>query len=456
MIRMLQHTSAATRNSCRVCAPLGSSIAFLGIKGCMPLIHGGQGCSTYIRRYLIGHFREPVDIASTNFSEASAVFGGSRNLFEGIHNLQLQYNPAMIGISTSCLSETMGEDVKGMIKEWKNSQAISADMPELVHVATPSYKGSQRDGFYDAVKAILQHLVAPVRKTGRDPRCINLLPGFVSTEDIRHLREVVESFDLQAVVLPDYSQSLDDGQWKSWQSLPNGGTAISAIRECGRSAHTIEFELGSKGSHSTSGAWIEEACGVANHNLPMPIGVEACDQFFDLLSGISGKEIPEQWKGERSRLLDAYVDAHKYAFGLKVALIGDEELVTALARFCIETGMHPVLCATGGNPDRLKQALATIPCAEEIHVLGIADYEDVTQFCRELNPAMLIGNSKAYVVSRELDIPLIRVGFPIQDRIGGQRLLHVGYRGTQRLFDEILNTWLNHEQSHSPIGYKTY
>jgi len=32
----------------------------------------------YIRRYLISHFREPVDIASTNFSEDAAVFGDER------------------------------------------------------------------------------------------------------------------------------------------------------------------------------------------------------------------------------------------------------------------------------------------------------------------------------------------------------------------------------------------
>jgi len=454
MIRMLEHQSQATRNSCRVCSPLGSSLAFLGIEGCMPLIHGGQGCSTYIRRYLIGHFREPVDIASTNFSESSAVFGGSKNLLEGLHNLQSQYHPNMIGISTSCLSETMGEDVKGMIREWKKNGKLPDKFPDLVHVSTPSYKGSQRDGFYDAIRSLLEQLVPAVKFTKRNARSINLLPGFVSPEDIRHLREVVESFELEPLVLPDYSRTLDDGQWKSWQTIPNGGTTISGIRDCGKAAHTIEFELGT--INSTAGAWIEETCGVPNRNLPLPIGIEACDQFFDLLAGISGNEIPMQWQGERARLLDSYVDAHKYAYGLKVAIIGEEEMVAALARFCVEAGMHPVLCATGGSPERLRRALVDLQCTEEIHVLGVADYEDVTQFCRELQPSLLIGNSKSYVVSRELKIPLVRVGFPIQDRMGGQRILHVGYRGTQRLFDQILNTWLETEQSESPIGYKTY
>ena len=53
----------ATRNACKLCAPLGASLAFRGVEGAVPFLHGSQGCATYIRRYTISHFREPVDIA---------------------------------------------------------------------------------------------------------------------------------------------------------------------------------------------------------------------------------------------------------------------------------------------------------------------------------------------------------------------------------------------------------
>ena len=59
-------------NPCKVCAPLGASLAFKGVEGAVPLLHGSQGCATYIRRYLISHFREPVDIASSSFDEMAA------------------------------------------------------------------------------------------------------------------------------------------------------------------------------------------------------------------------------------------------------------------------------------------------------------------------------------------------------------------------------------------------
>jgi uncharacterized Zn-finger protein len=51
------------------------------------------------------------------------------------------------------------------------------------------------------------------------------------------------------------------------------------------------------------------------------------------------------------------------------------------------------------------------------------------------------------------DVPLIRVGFPIHDRIGGQRVLHLGYRGAQELYDRIVNALLEAKQDTSTIGY---
>ena len=36
-------------NQCQHCMPLGGIIAFRGIAGAMALVHGSQGCSTYMR-----------------------------------------------------------------------------------------------------------------------------------------------------------------------------------------------------------------------------------------------------------------------------------------------------------------------------------------------------------------------------------------------------------------------
>ena len=77
----------------------------------------------------------------------------------------------------------------------------------------------------------------------------------------------------------------------------------------------------------------------------------------------------------------------------------------------------------------------------------------IAEHARRVKPNLLLGSSKGYPVARELGVPLVRVGFPIHDRIGGQRVLHLGYRGAQRLFDQIVNTLLECQQDDSNVGY---
>ena len=65
----------------------------------------------------------------------------------------------------------------------------------------------------------------------------------------------------------------------------------------------------------------------------------------------------------------------------------------------------------------------------------------------------MIGNSKGYQIARKLKVPLVRVGFPIHDRIGSQRILHYGYRGALSLYDRIVNALLEVKQESSEVGY---
>ena len=86
-------------------------------------------------------------------------------------------------------------------------------------------------------------------------------------------------------------------------------------------------------------------------------------------------------------------------------------------------------------------------------MLENVDFYDIANESRSIAPDLLIGNSKGYRLARELGAPLIRVGFPIHDRFGGHRLLSIGYRGAQNLFDTIVNTVIQQKQDASDIGY---
>jgi nitrogenase molybdenum-iron protein NifN len=447
---------SATRNACNLCSPLGAALVFRGIANSVPLLHGSQGCATYIRRYMISHFKEPLDIACSNFGEETAIFGGGANIKLALDNIRRQYSPDLIGIATTCLSETIGDDVPMFIRAYKEDNA-GEELPALVHVATPSYQGTHMQGFHGAVRALVETL-AEAAPTGENS-AVNLFPGMVSPADLRHLRTIITDFGLAATLLPDYSDTLNGPLWTEYQRIPEGGTKVEEIRGAGSAVASIECGLVLAGEANTAGTCLKEKFDVPLHRMGMPIGIGQCDRFFEALASISGRPIPGKYAARRGRLLDAMVDGHKHLNGVKAAIFGEEDLVAGLAGFCGELGIVPVLCATGGGNGRFEAAVQSgVP--EQFHdrmqILEDVDFVTIEKTLEKMDVDLLIGHSKGFNMSRRLQRPLIRVGFPVHDRVNGSRLLHVGYRGAQQLFDRIANALIQVKQERSEVGYTYY
>ena len=284
---------------------------------------------------------------------------------------------------------------------------------------------------------------------------LNLLPGFLSPEDLRHLKEIVDDFRYPSVILPDFSMTLDGPALEDYEKIPSGGTPIEDIRRMGGAAATFEFGSTLE-DFKTAGKFLHERFRVPLHRMGIPIGIRETDVFFGALEQLSGMDCPEKYALEKGRLIDSYVDAHKYLFGKRAVVYGEEDLVVALTSFLCEVGITPVLCASGGKSGRFEQAIERVtagiaPQAPAVHE-GM-DFQQIEELATELSPDLLIGHSKGYTLARKLGIPLVRVGFPIHDRFGAQRILHVGYRGTQSLLDRIVNALLEGNQKDSPVGY---
>jgi len=451
----------STRNACKLCTPLGACVAFKGVEGCVPLVHGSQGCATYIRRYMISHYKEPVDIASSNFSEETTIFGGNKNFCEGIDNIISQYNPKVIAIASTCLSETIGEDVHQLISEYK-SKNKGKDLPEFIYASTPSYQGTHMDGFHEATMATVKALA----KCTNPDESINIFPNFLSTEDLRYLQDILDDFGLKSCMLPDYSESLDNPSWEKYMRIPNGGTPLDKIRNAGNAKASIEFgyilnkgKLAGKNKGNskayTAGEYLEKELDIKNYPLGIPIGIKETDAFFNVLEELSGKPTPERHDKERGRLIDSYADGHKYIFEKKAVVYGEEDFVIGMVSFLNEIGIDVAIAASGGYSGKLKIAIEKVSTQKnDMIVMDDSDFEKIKELCEEIVPDIMIGHSKGYYISRQLNIPMVRVGFPIHDRIGGQRIMHVGYKGTQQLFDKIVNTIIEQKQDISPVGYK--
>ncbi len=447
MTKMVHYT--ATTNACKLCRPLGAALAFRGIEGCVPFLHGSQGCATYMRRYIISHFNEPIDIASSSLGEKHAVYGGGPNLKLGLNNVTAKYHPSLIGVASTCLTETIGDDVPMLLEEYK-AEFGTVETPEIVHVSTPSYSGTHMEGFNGAVKSAVEQLAEPAEPNNR----VNIFSGFISAEDIRHLKHIMNLFETPFTLMPDYSETLDGVALNEYPLIPKGGTPLQDIAQM--SGATGSIECGHTLPDETAGTFLETQYGVKRSQVGLPIGIKETDRFVEKLKEITGRELPREMQESRGRLIDAMVDGHKYIFGKRAIVYGEEDLVIGLTSFLSEIGIKPVLCATGGKSGKFETSIRQILelVDSEIPVIkdGV-DFFDIEEIATSLNVDMLIGHSKGYTFSRKSNIPLIRVGFPIHDRVGGQRILHVGYHGAQQLFDTITNTVIQHKQDQSSVGY---
>jgi nitrogenase molybdenum-iron protein NifN len=438
----------STRNACKLCMPLGAVLVFKGVRGAVPFLHGSQGCATYIRRYVISHFREPLDVAASNFTEESAIFGGGRNLTQGLHNVALQYQPELIGVASTCLSETIGENLPALLRD----AAAKEGIPTLVGVSTPAYQGTHLEGFHAAVLSLVKTFA---QKAERVPKRVGLFPGFVSPADLRYLRELAESFGLETVVLPDYSETLDGASWDQYENISPGGTTLDEIRGLGSAMATLELGWSLIQSPQTASAFLSEKFGVNRISLGWPVGLEKTDALVENLVRISGQPLSRSHQLDRGRLVDAYVDAHKVVNGKRAVVFGDADLVAGMAGFLAEIGINPVLCATGAKGTGLEEAVRSVTenLEEKPKILEGTDYASLCPEIERLKPDLLVGPSKGFFLERFTKVPLLRVGFPIHDRFGAARMLHTGYRGTQELLDRIVNLFLERQQEDSPVGY---
>ncbi len=445
----------STTNACKLCKPMGACLAFRGVEGAVPFLHGSQGCATYMRRYIISHFREPMDIASSSLGEKHAVYGGGANLKQGLVNVMKKYGAGLVGIATTCLTETIGDDVPMILKEFKQEWSCregSPELPLLVNVSTPSYAGTHMEGFHAAVRAMADQLAQGDKKHDG----INLLPGFVSPADLRYLKEITADFGLRAILLPDYSETLDGPALEDYEKIPRGGTPIRDVVSMGGSRATIELGRAPAHGGMSAGTLLEARFGVPHHTAGMPVGLRETDRFFEVLEDAAGICTPEKHALERGRLLDAYVDGHKYVFGKRAVVYGEEDLVVGLTSFLCEIGVKPVLCASGGHGSGFREAVEAVTkdiLFDPPEIREGVDFYEIAEEARELAPDILVGHSKGYHLARGWNIPLIRVGFPIHDRFGGQRTLHLGYRGALALLDRLINEILERKQEDSPVGY---
>ncbi|MBI5418276.1 nitrogenase [Candidatus Poribacteria bacterium] len=419
-----------TINPCYQCMPLGAVFAGFGFEKTLTLIHGSQGCATYMRRHIARHFHEPVDVASSSINEKDAIYGGEDNLKKAIKNVCKQYKPKMIVIASTCLSETIGDDMESIIKNFNEF-----DIP-IVNVSTPSFKGSYSEGYWQTIKSMFK--TNTIKNTNKK-NFINIIPGLLTPQDLRYLKLIGDLWKIDFHIIGDYSETLDSGcNIKNHKLLPSGGTPFKYLKEASLAIATIEFSV-TNSFECSPGVFLEQEFGVPVYRQAYPLGLAAVDNFMETLKTITGKKIPKSILTTRGRLLDAMMDAHKILFDKKVAIFGKSDFVYSAVKFQEELGLNTTVTVCEKSHQLLETNISksiTNGSMFELEEYLIANSVD-----------LLLGSSVGSSLSYKLEIPLVRRGFPIHDRFGAGRILTIMYEGTISLLDDISNTLIEKQFS---------
>jgi nitrogenase molybdenum-iron protein beta chain len=387
---------------------------------------------------LTRHFREPIIASSSSFTEGASVFGGAANLKTSIKNVFKVYDPDIMAVHTTCLSETIGDDLTTIIKQ--------SEVPEgkvVIHANTPSYVGSHITGFSNMCKAMVSYLA--VADGAPKKERVNVLPGFVSPGDMREIKRLVAALGIDLTMFPDTSDVVDGPLTDRYTMYPEGGATVGQIGDSGNSKLTLA--LGSWSSDA-AGAMLQEKCSVPCVPLRIPVGVRATDAFIMALKDAFGVQVPHSITVERGQVVDTLIDTHFHYQGKKVAVVGDPDMVIALTDFLLTMGMVPAYVMTGTPGQRFETEVRTMLNQAGLQgsvVKAEGDLFELHKWVKDNPVDLLIGNTHCKYIARAEDVPLVRFGFPIFDRAVHPLMPVTGYRGCLRLIEQVSNVLLDRQ-----------
>ncbi len=449
---LLRHTpkeiterKALVVNPAKTCQPIGAMYAALGIHGCLPHSHGSQGCCAYHRSALTRHYKEPISAATSSFTEGASVFGGQANLLQAITNIFSVYEPECIAVHTTCLSETIGDDLNQIFTKARKEGHVP-EGKHLLGAPTPSYVGSHVTGFSNMVKSMASTFA---QNTGKKNGKVNVIPGWVEPADMEEIKRIAALMDVAITLFPDTSGVLNGPLSGEYQMFPKGGVTVDELKDAGNAVGTMAL---GEWCSADAARWLDTNCKVPCTIMDMPFGLKATDRFVDTLRIIAGTNVPESVANERGQLVDMISDMHQYTYGKKVAIWGDPDQLISMCEFLVSMDMQPVHVVTGTPGKRfvarIKEITADMPF--DVNVQASGDMFTLHQWIKNEPVDLLIGNTYGKYISRDEDIPLVRWGFPILDRVGHQYFPTVGYKGGLRLLEKMLNAILDRKDRDDP------
>lgn len=402
--------------------PMGAALAFMGVRNCMPLMHASQGCASYTKVFYTRHFNEPIAMYNTSVSDITAVLdGGDYSILMAIENITKKnktMKPELIGLHTTGLTETKGDDVR--------SVGTHIEIP-YCYVNTPDFEGGMQSGWALTVKALIDQHTEETAELKANKLVI--LPNVnMQPVEVEKVKEFCEGFGFETYALPDLSTSLDGYLSEGQGKLGTGAIGIEEIRELGDSATMVtvgaSMEIAAK-------ALLAKNPGITHLHFDHLMGLQMNDNFVAELMKIRQIEPRPQMKRWRGRLQDAMLDSH--------FLIGSSHfVVTGEPDMCI--GMCELLQSVGGTIDAVV-ATNYSPILEKIeaeHVF-VGDLEDAVEHFKSADLVISNFHAERLLHMQERHTGLILRGFPNYEELGNQLKNDQLYEGSTYFLFEVAN-----------------
>jgi nitrogenase molybdenum-iron protein beta chain len=425
------------------CQPCGAQYASIGIKDCIGIVHGGQGCVMFVRLLFAQHFKDNFELASSSVHEDGAVFGATGRVEEAVDVLLMRYPEVkVVPIISTCSTEVIGDDIDGVVTKLNNSllkEKYADREVHLIAIHTPSFVGSMISGYDIAVRDFVQHFAKKGEKNGK----LNLITGWVNPGDVTSIKSILSMMEVEATVLFEI-ESFDSPIMPDKSGKSHGSTTIADLEGTGQAIGTIalnRYEGGKAASYLESKFQIPTIIG------PSPIGIRNTDIFVKNIAKLTGKPIPRALVEERGKAIDALADlTHMFFADKKVAIYGNPDLVIGLAQFCLDLEMKPILLLLGDDNSRYAEDPRLVEMKAKVEfdmqVVTNADLWDLDGRLKrkEIELDLILGHSKGRWAAIDNNVPMLRVGFPTYDRAGLYRHPVMGYAGAVWLAEEMANT----------------
>ncbi|SDY24280.1 nitrogenase molybdenum-iron protein NifN [Evansella caseinilytica] len=417
-------------NPLKVSQALGGVLAFQGFFRSMPIIHGSQGCAAFIKALMTRHFREPIALQTSALQEMNVIFGSEQCMSEALDNVIARHDPAIIGVFSTALTETAGEDLKRNTAAYLQSRSSSKF---IIPVSLPDFTGSLESGYRITVEAIVHEAVG--RMAGKLParkvkHRVNLLAGsHLTPSDVMELKQILQAFDLEVVTVPDISTSLVAPRVKGFSSLTRGGVSLAEL--CTMML-TAEITIAVGASMEGAAKILHEYRGIPYCLFKSVTGLEASDELFSFLQNYTGEQVPMKFRWERDNLLDCMLDAHFYFSGRKVAVASEPDHLHAIIQLIKELG---------GGFSGLVTSISTPLVTETAEKIVAGDLDDLENMAAGAD--LWLSNSHGRQGASRLRVPFLPIGFPVFDQLGSLLTTSIGYRGTTELLIKIANALID-------------